>query len=453
MTVVVEAAKPVEQLTLPREAVLSDQRGDFVYVVGAEDKVERRAVQLGQSTPETAVISGGLKEGERVVLEGMQRVQPGMQVAPAPAIRARAPLMRCQPAGAETMFSATFIDRPRLAIVIAIVTTIAGVLALMRIPVAQLPDIVPPQVSVTAVYPGASAEVVESTVAQPLESKVIGVDKMLYMKSTGGNDGSYTLTVSFELGTDPDINTVNVNNRVQTALSQLPQEVQLQGVTVQKKSSSLLQFLAMYSDSGEYDQLFLTNLAVINVLDELSRTPGVGQASIFGRQKYSMRIWFDTDRLVSLNLAPSDIIKAIQAQNIQAPVGRLGARPVPDDQRLQLNLQTQGRLTSSEQFGEIVLRANPDGSVLRVRDVARVEMGAESEDTFARINGKPAVGIGIYLSPGANAVNTAKAVARDPGKGQASPPRRRDAPRHLRFDHLRQRDDRGRACTPCSRPS
>ncbi len=169
------------------------------------------------------------------------------------------------------MFSATFIDRPRLAVVIAIVTTIAGALALMRIPVSQLPDIVPPQVSVTAIYPGASAEVLESTVAQPLESKVLGVDKMIFMKSTSGNDGSYTLTVSFELGTDSDINTVNVNNRVQTALSQLPQEVQLQGVTVQKKSSSLLQFLAMYSDSGEYDVLFLTNNATINVLDELSR--------------------------------------------------------------------------------------------------------------------------------------------------------------------------------------
>ena len=308
------------------------------------------------------------------------------------------------------MFSATFIDRPRLAIVIAIVMTIAGTLALMRIPVSQLPDIVPPQVSVTTVYPGASAEVLESTVAQPLESKVLGVDKMIYMKSTSGNDGTYTLTVSFELGTDSDINTVNVNNRVQTALSQLPQEVQLQGVTVQKKSSSLLEFLAMYSESGDYDVLYLTNSAIINVLDELSRTPGVGQASIFGRQKYSMRIWFDNDRLVSLNLVPSDIIRAIQAQNIQAPVGRLGARPVPDDQRLQMNVQTQGRLTSAEQFGDIVLRANPDGSVLRVRDVARVEMGAESEDTYTRNNGTPAVGIGIYLSPGANAVATAKAV-------------------------------------------
>jgi multidrug efflux pump len=308
------------------------------------------------------------------------------------------------------MLSATFIDRPRLAIVIAIVTTIAGGLALMRIPVSQLPDIVPPQVSVTTVYPGASAEVLESTVAQPLESKVLGVDKMLYMKSTSGNDGSYTLTVNFELGTDSDINTVNVNNRVQTALSQLPPDVQLQGVTVQKKSSSLLQFLAMYSETGDHDVLYLTNLAIIEVLDELSRTPGVGQASIFGRQKYSMRVWFDTERLVSLNLAPSDIIRAIQAQNIQAPIGRLGARPVADDQRIQMNVQTQGRLTSAKQFGDIVLRANPDGSVLRVRDVARVEMGAESEDTYTRNNGKPAVGIGIYLSPGANAVSTAKAV-------------------------------------------
>ncbi len=308
------------------------------------------------------------------------------------------------------MFSATFIDRPRLAIVIAIVMVIAGGLAMMRIPVAQLPDIVPPQVSVSAIYPGASAEVVESTVAQPLESKVLGVDKMLYMKSTSANDGSYTLTASFELGTDPDINTVNVNNRVQTALSQLPQEVQSQGVTVQKKSSSILQFLAMYSEAGNYDQLYLTNLATISVLDELSRTPGVGQATIFGRLNYSMRIWFDIDKLVGLNLAPSDIIKAVQAQNIQAPVGRIGARPISDDQRLQMNAQTQGRLTSPEQFGEIVLRANPDGSVLRVRDVARVEMGAQSEDTYSRINGKPTVGIGLYLSPGANAVTTAAAV-------------------------------------------
>ena len=175
------------------------------------------------------------------------------------------------------MISSVFIDRPRLAIVIAIVIALGGLLALTRIPVAQLPDIVPPQVEVTAMYPGASAEVLEATVAQPLESQIVGVDKMIYMKSTSGNDGSYTLTVSFELGTDPDIDTVNVNNRVQTALAQLPQEVQLQGSTVQKKSSSILQFVMLYSENGKYDPLFITNYAIINVLDELSRTPGVGR--------------------------------------------------------------------------------------------------------------------------------------------------------------------------------
>ena len=179
------------------------------------------------------------------------------------------------------MISSIFIDRPRLAIVIAIVITLGGLLALTRIPVAQLPDIVPPQVQVTATYPGASAEVLEATVAQPLESKIIGVDKMIYMKSSIGNDGSYTLTVSFELGTDPDIDTVNVNNRVQTAIAQLPQEVQLQGINVQKKSSSILQFINLYDESGKYDPLFITNFAIINVMDELSRTPGVGEASLY----------------------------------------------------------------------------------------------------------------------------------------------------------------------------
>jgi multidrug efflux pump subunit AcrB len=308
------------------------------------------------------------------------------------------------------MISSIFIDRPRLAIVIAIVITLGGLLALTRIPVAQLPDIVPPQVQVTAMYPGASAEVLESTVAQPLEAQIVGVDKMIYMKSTSGNDGSYTLTVSFELGTNPDIDTVNVNNRVQTALAQLPQEVQRQGLTVQKKSSSILQFVILSSENGKYDPVFITNYATINVIDELSRTPGVGQAFLFGRLNYSMRIWFDTARLTSLGLAPSDVINAVQAQNVQAPVGRIGARPVPDDQQFQVNVQTQGRLVSPEQFGDIVLRATPDGSTLRLRDVARVELGAQNDDSYSRLNGNPSVTIGIFLAPGANALSTAECV-------------------------------------------
>ena len=308
------------------------------------------------------------------------------------------------------MISAIFVDRPRLAVVIALVITIAGLLALTRIPVAQLPDIVPPQVQVTATYPGASAAVVEASVAQPIEAQVVGADKMLYMKSTSADDGSYNLTVSFALGSDPDINTVNVNNRVQTALAQLPSEVQLEGLTVQKKSSAVLQFLSLYSDNGQQDPLFITNYAVINIIDVLSRLPGIGQARIFGALNYSMRIWFDTNRLDNLQLVPADIISAIQAQNVQAPVGRIGARPIGQDQQFQLNIQTQGRLASPEQFGNIVLRANPDGSLLRVRDVARIELGAQNEDVEGRYNDQPAVAIGLYLSPGANAVTTASAV-------------------------------------------
>ncbi len=309
------------------------------------------------------------------------------------------------------MFSAIFVDRPRLAIVIAILMTLAGLIALTRIPVAQFPDIVPPQVTVTTRYPGASAAVVEATIAQPMEAQVNGVDRMIYMKSNSANDGSYSLTVSFEIGTDPDIDVVNVNNRVQTALSKLPPEVQLEGVTVQKRSSAILEFLQFYSEDGKLDPLFISNYITINVLDRLSRVPGVGQAFVFGAMDYSMRIWFDTNRLVSLGLMPSDIIAAIQSQNEQSAIGRIGARPTTDATQFQLNLQTQGRLVSPEQFGRIIVRANPDGSVLRVADVARVELGAATMDTLSRLNGKPAISIGIYLAPGSNAVNTSRLVA------------------------------------------
>ncbi len=226
----------------------------------------------------------------------------------------------------------------------------------------------------TTTYPGASAAVVEATVAQPIEAQVIGVDKMIYMKSNSGNDGSYTLTVSFELGTNPDIDTVNVNNRVQTALSQLPPEVQRKGVTVQKRSSAILEFLQFYSEGGKQDPLFITNYVTINVLDDaVAHARASARRSCSASSNYSMRIWFDTNRLVSLNLSPGDIIAAIQAQNVQAPVGRIGARPTSDDdQQFQLNVQTQGRLITPEQFGDIVLRANPDGSrAARARRGAR----------------------------------------------------------------------------------
>jgi hydrophobe/amphiphile efflux-1 (HAE1) family protein len=308
------------------------------------------------------------------------------------------------------MLSAIFVDRPRLAIVIAVVTTIAGALAFLAMPVAQYPDIVPPQVSVTTMYPGANSAVVDATVAQPIEAQVVGVDKMIYMKSTSGDDGSYTLTASFELGTNPDINTVNVNNRVQTALALLPPEVQRQGINVKKKSTAILAFVTLYSPKHTHDPLFISNYATINLLDQIKSTPGVGDAYLFAAQDYAMRAWVRTDLLTGLNLTTGDIINAIQSQNVQAAVGRIGARPISDDQQLQLNIQTKGRLSSVADFENIVVRTNPDGSVLRLRDVARLELGAANLDRDTRFNGEDAAAVVIYQSPGSNSLATVKAV-------------------------------------------
>src|SRR5919106_109112 len=308
------------------------------------------------------------------------------------------------------MISDIFIERPRLAFVVSIVVTLAGLIAITAIPVAQFPDIVPPQVQVTGSYPGADSLVVEQTVAQPIEQQVNGVDNMLYMQSVSGSDGSYSLNVTFALGTDPDINTVNVQNRVSLAEPQLPDEVTRQGLSVQKVSSALLQVIQIYSPNGTYDALFLSNYATINLLDALKRINGVGNATLFGPLNYSMRVWLDPNKLTGLNLTPNDVIDAIPPQNIQAAVGRIGAAPISQDQQLQLSISTQGRLTNVGQFDQIVLRANPDGSVVRLRDVARVDLGAQSSDRYSRYNGSPAAAIGIYQSPGANAVQVADNV-------------------------------------------
>ncbi|QQP88497.1 multidrug efflux RND transporter permease subunit [Skermanella sp. TT6] len=310
------------------------------------------------------------------------------------------------------MLSSVFIDRPRLAMVISIVIVLAGLLALTRIPVAQFPDIVPPQVSVTTLYPGANAETVEATIAQPIESQVNGVQDMIYMSSTSGNDGSYTLTVTFAVGTDPDINTVNVQNRVRLAEASLPEEVARQGVQVRQQSSAFLQLISLVSESPEYDELFLNNYARINLLDEISRVSGVGEARLFSEYDYSMRVWLETDRLTSFGLSPNDVVAAIRSQNVQAAVGQLGAQPQPNGQQLEFSLQAAGRLTDVAQFENIVLRADADGSLLRLSDVARVELAARSYSSAGTSNGRPAAVLGIYQAPGANAVTTAQEVLR-----------------------------------------
>src|ERR1700756_1335830 len=310
------------------------------------------------------------------------------------------------------MIFSVFIPRPRLGIVISWVISIAGVIALRALPVAQFPDIVPPQVGVTATYPGASAAAVEESVAQVIEAQVNGVDKMIYMKSTSGGDGSYSLNVSFQVGSDPDINTVNVTNRVNQALALLPPEVQRNGVTTKKASTSLLQVIAIYSPKGSRDALFLSNYAKINMVDTLRRVPGVGNAIQWGDLEYSMRIWLNLDRMASLDVTPDEVIKAINSQNTQAAVGRVGAAPLVPEVEFQLNISTQGRLTTVEEFNNIVVRATPDGGVVRIKDIARAELGSKSADSLVRYNGRPGEAIYVNQSPGAKAIAVAAGVRR-----------------------------------------
>ena len=279
-------------------------------------------------------------------------------------------------------------------------------------PVEQFPNITPPQVSVRTSYPGANAEVIEETVAQQLESVVNGVDNMLYMSSTSADDGSYTLSVAFDVGTDPDVATMNVQNRVKQAESKLPQDVTKQGVTVLQRMPSMLQIFAITSPNGTYDNKFLTNYVLINVKDELSRVDGVGDVLVWSSYDYSMRIWVSDDKLKSLKLSISEIIKAIEGQNIQASVGRIGAMPAPKSQQFQITLTSQGRLVSAEEFGNIIIRANQDGSYLRMKDVARVELGAKNEEVFSQYNDENSVTLAIFQSPGSNALSVASGISK-----------------------------------------
>jgi len=320
-------------------------------------------------------------------------------------------------------FVAFFIDRPIFAAVVAILITLGGAISIPLLPVSQFPPIVPPTVQVSASFVGASADVIERTITLPIEEQVNGTEGMLYMSSTSANDGQMNLTVTFELGRDPDIATVNVNNRVTVAEPRLPEEVRRFGITTRKRSPDLTLVVNLLSPDGSRDALFLSNYALINVVDALKRVPGVGDVFIFGERRYAMRIWLDPEKLAKLELSAGDVIAAVREQNQQIAAGRSGSPPAPADQQLDLPLRTKGRLSSAAEFEQIVIRAEPGGSLLHLRDVARVELGAQSYNGFTRLSGQPTVTLGVFQLPEANALEVSSAVRAEMAQlAERSPP-------------------------------
>ncbi len=308
------------------------------------------------------------------------------------------------------MFSRFFIDRPIFAAVLSFFFVIAGLSAIRTLPIAQYPEIAPPVVTVTAAYPGASAEVLEQTVAAPLENAINGVDKMIFMNSTSTSNGIVTIQVTFDIGSDVDLAAQVVNNRVKQAEAKLPQEVRRQGVVVEKGSSSFLQVIAFHSDDGSQDDLTISNYVTLNVLDSLKRVPGTTNVQIFGAKDYAMRIWLEPDRLAQLKLTTGDVARAITEQNAQFAAGKVGQPPVGGGQEMVYTITTQGRLSTPEQFENIIVRADGDAGIVRLRDVARVELGSKDYDFIGRVNGKSATLVGVFLQPGANALAVAKDV-------------------------------------------
>ena len=300
--------------------------------------------------------------------------------------------------------SKVFIDRPIFAAVLSIFIVIAGLLAIPNLPITEYPEVVPPSVQVTAIYPGANPATASETVAAPLEEAINGVENMIYMKSVASSDGSVQLTVTFAPGTDADLASVLVQNRVSQAVPRLPEAVRNLGVTTVKASPTITMFVNLTSPNGVYDSLYLSNFATLRVRDELARLTGVGEATVFGAGDYSMRVWLDPEKAASRDLSTSDIVNAIREQNVQVSAGVIGGAPQPGLGTIQMSINAQGRLATIEEFGEIVIKTASDGAITRLRDVARIELGAESYSIRMLLDGQPAVGIGIFESPGANSI-------------------------------------------------
>jgi HAE1 family hydrophobic/amphiphilic exporter-1 len=310
------------------------------------------------------------------------------------------------------MISRFFIERPVLANVLALVFVLIGLVSLLQLPSAQYPNVVPPTIQVTTRYPGASAKTLIDTVALPIEQQVNGVEGMIYMQSTSADDGVYTLVVSFAIGTDPDKAQILVQNQVAAAISSLPQEVQIQGVTTTKKSTSILEFVALVSPDSRFDSLFLSNYAVISVQNELARLEGIGSVTVLGAGQYAMRIWMDPNLLQARGLTPQDVINVVQQQSQEVAAGQVGAPPAPKGQDFEYTLNLKGRLDDPAEFENIVVKVDSTngGQITRIRDIGRVELGAQTYSESFNLDGRPAAGIAVSLLPNANAIAVADEV-------------------------------------------
>ncbi len=421
------AVRP-EAIVVPQRAVLLGAKGHFVWVVSQEGKAEYRPVTVGEWHGNDWFIAEGLRAGDRVVIDGGLALQPGAAVAvrhpaapagpAAPSARTGRRRAKNRP-GAEgrltgeggPMFSRFFIERPIFATVVSLIIVIAGLVSMKLLPVAQYPTITPVQIQVTTTYPGADAKTVGDAVAAPIEAEINGVDNMLYMTSTSSSTGQLTITVYFSLATDPDIAQVQVQNRVNLALPRLPEAVTQYGVSVQKKSSSVLMIISVFNKDGRYSPEYVSNYANVYVLDAIKRVKGAGQAQILGVADQAMRIWMDPDRMASLGITTTDIQNAVAKQNALFGAGQVGQQPSDEQVQLTFPVVTQAPFVDPAQYEDIILRANQDGSaIVRVKDVAHAEVGRRQYIDDNRLNGAPATPIMVYQQPGANGLEVSGAV-------------------------------------------
>ncbi len=390
-------------LLVPQKAVTEIQSTKVVYVIGTDNKVALRSVTLGARVGPDYIVTDGVKAGERIVTEGLQKVRPGMIVNPT----GRGGQFRDADREKGTLGMARFfIHRPVFAIVISLIILIAGGISIFVLPVAQYPQISPPTVEVEINYPGANAETVEQSIATNVEAEVNGAENMIYMSSKSSSDGRYVLTCTFKVGANLDLANVDINNRVNKATAKLPQEAIAYGISVKKKSPDILLAISIYSPDSTYDETFLSNYTSINMVDPIARILGVGSTMIVGQRDYAMRFWVRPDKLAKLGLTGSDLANVIGEQNIVAPAGQVGQPPAKTGTQFQYTVNVKGRLSDPSEFDNMIIRTLPDGSILRMKDVARADLSAKSYTSFGRKDGIPATVLIIYQLPGANAIQT-----------------------------------------------